>query len=111
MVRRVCTRIAVMYLGKMAEIADTGGVFYDPGHPYTRALLSAVPTLDERPYRTEDVLLDGEPPNPIDLPPGCSFAARCPEAIAVCRTTEPPLWNRMPGRLAACHVTAPAPIG
>ncbi len=109
MVRRVCTRIAVMYLGKMVEIADTGGVFYDPGHPYTKALLSAVPTLDERPYRTRDVLLDGEPPNPIDLPPGCSFAGRCPEAIAVCRVKEPPLWERLQRRLAACHVTAPAP--
>jgi peptide/nickel transport system ATP-binding protein len=109
MVRRVCTRIAVMYLGKMVEIADTGGVFYDPGHPYTKALLSAVPTLDERPYRTEDVLLDGEPPSPIDLPPGCSFTARCPEAIGLCRSQEPSLWMRHPGRLAACHVTAPAP--
>jgi peptide/nickel transport system ATP-binding protein len=108
MVRRVCTRIAVMYLGKMVEIADTGGVFYDPGHPYTRALLSAVPTLDERPYRTEEVLLDGEPPNPIDLPPGCSFAGRCPEALAVCRRIEPPLEPRLPGRWAACHVSAPA---
>jgi peptide/nickel transport system ATP-binding protein len=107
MVRRVCTRIAVMYLGKMVEIADTGGVFYDPGHPYTKALLSAVPTLDERPYRTEDVLLDGEPPSPIDIPPGCSFTARCPEAIAVCRSKEPKLLPRHPGRLAACHVTAP----
>jgi peptide/nickel transport system ATP-binding protein len=107
MVRRVCTRIAVMYLGKMVEIADTGGVFYDPGHPYTKALLSAVPTLDERPYRTEDVLLDGEPPSPIDIPPGCSFTARCPEAIAVCRSKEPKLLIRHPGRLAACHVTAP----
>lgn len=107
MVRRVCTRIAVMYLGRMVEIADTGGVFYDPGHPYTKALLSAVPTLDQRPYRTEDVLLDGEPPSPIDLPPGCSFTARCPEAIATCRLKEPSLWIRHPGRLAACHVTAP----
>ena len=110
MVRRVCCRIAVMYLGKMVEVADTAGVFYDPGHPYTRALLSAVPTLDEKPYRTEDVLLDGEPPSPIDLPPGCSFAARCPEALALCRILEPPLWTRMAGRLAACHVTAPAPV-
>jgi peptide/nickel transport system ATP-binding protein len=109
MVRRVCTRIAVMYLGKMVEIADTGGVFYDPGHPYTKALLSAVPTLDERPYRTSDVLLDGEPPSPIDLPPGCSFAARCPEALDLCRVKEPPLWTRVPGRLSACHVMAPAP--
>lgn len=111
MVRRVCTRIAVMYLGKMVEVADTGGVFHDPGHPYTRALLSAVPTLDEKPYRTEDVLLDGEPPSPIDLPPGCSFAARCPEALPLCRLREPPLWTRMAGRMAACHVTAPAPVG
>lgn len=110
MVRRVCTRIAVMYLGKMVEVADTGGVFYDPGHPYTRALLSAVPTLDEKPYRTEDVLLDGEPPNPIDLPPGCSFAGRCPQAMTLCQTSEPPLWTRMPGRLAACHVTAPVSL-
>ncbi|WP_284948124.1 ABC transporter ATP-binding protein [Acidisoma cladoniae] len=106
MVRRVCTRIAVMYLGKMVEIADTGGVFYDPGHPYTKALLSAVPTLDEKPYRTEDVLLDGEPPSPIDIPPGCSFAGRCPEALPLCREMEPPLWTRPRGRLAACHVTA-----
>ncbi|MGI3775848.1 MAG: ABC transporter ATP-binding protein, partial [Janthinobacterium lividum] len=110
MVRRVCTRIAVMYLGKMVEVADTGGVFHDPGHPYTKALLSAVPTLDDKPWRTEDVLLDGEPPSPIDLPPGCSFAARCPEALPLCRTLEPPLWTRMAGRMAACHVTAPAPV-
>ena len=109
MVRRVCTRIAVMYLGKMVEIADIGGVFYHPGHPYTKALLSAVPTLDQKPYRTEDVLLDGEPPSPIDLPPGCSFAARCPDALAHCRRVEPPLWARAPGRAAACHVTAPCP--
>lgn len=106
MVRRICTRIAVMYLGKMVEVADTGGVFYDPSHPYTRALLSAVPTLDKKPYRTEDVLLDGEPPSPINLSPGCSFAVRCPEALTICRTREPPLWTQMAGRLAACHVTA-----
>jgi peptide/nickel transport system ATP-binding protein len=80
MVRRVCTRIAVMYLGKVVELADTASVFFEPRHPYTRALLSAVPTLEEKPYRTEDCLLEGEPPSPIDLPPGCSFApaARMP---------------------------------
>jgi peptide/nickel transport system ATP-binding protein len=108
MVRRACTRIAVMYLGKMVEVADTAGLFYDPGHPYTMALLSAVPTLDAKPYRTEECLLDGEPPNPIDLPPGCSFSARCPQAIDICRRVEPPLVEREPGRFAACHVTAPA---
>lgn len=108
MVRRVCTRIAVMYLGKMVEVADTRGTFYDPGHPYTRALLSAVPTLDANPYKPEECLLDGEPPNPIDLPPGCSFAGRCPLAVDICRTTEPVLGVRKPGRFAACHLATPA---
>jgi peptide/nickel transport system ATP-binding protein len=108
MVRRVCTRIAVMYLGKMVEVADTNGTFYHPGHPYTRALLSAVPTLDTNPYKPEECLLDGEPPNPIDLPPGCSFAGRCPLAIDVCRSKEPALVIREPGRLAACHLATPA---
>jgi peptide/nickel transport system ATP-binding protein len=108
MVRRVCTRIAVMYLGKMVEVADTSGTFYDPGHPYTRALLSAVPTLDANPYKPEECLLDGEPPNPIDLPPGCSFAGRCPLAIDICRAKEPVLGIRKPGRFAACHLAIPA---
>jgi peptide/nickel transport system ATP-binding protein len=108
MVRRVCTRIAVMYLGKMVEVADTSGTFYDPGHPYTRALLSAVPTLDVNPYKPEECLLDGEPPNPIDLPPGCSFAGRCPLAIDICRSEEPVLGIRKPGRFAACHLATPA---
>ena len=101
MVRRVCTRIAVMYLGKVVELADTRSVFFDPQHPYTRALLSAVPTLEEKPYRSEDCLLEGEPPSPIDLPSGCSFAARCPHAMPVC-TSEPGLTTRGGGRFAAC---------
>ena len=101
MVRRVCTRIAVMYLGKVVELADTRSVFFDPAHPYTRALLSAVPTLEEKPYRTEECLLEGEPPSPIDLPTGCSFAARCPHAMPVC-AAEPGLTTRGHGRFAAC---------
>jgi peptide/nickel transport system ATP-binding protein len=104
MVRRVCTRIAVMYLGKMVEVADTSGTFYDPGHPYTRALLSAVPTLDANPYKPEECLLDGEPPSPIDIPPGCSFASRCPHAFARCRVETPLLLEHKPGRFAACHL-------
>ena len=107
MVRRVCTRIAVMYLGKIVELADTASVFFDPWHPYTRALLSAVPTLEEKPYRTEDCLLDGEPPSPIDLPPGCSFAARCPNAMEHCRGREPGLSETEPGRFSACFLNQP----
>ena len=104
MVRKVCSRIAVMYLGKIVELADTGTVFFDPGHPYTRALLSAVPVLEEQPYKAEDCLLEGEPPSPIDLPTGCSFRARCPLAFERCRIEEPPLYPRGPGRVAACHL-------
>ena len=104
MVRKVCSRIAVMYLGKIVELADTGTVFFDPGHPYTRALLSAVPVLEEQPYKAEECLLEGEPPSPIDLPTGCSFRARCPLAFDRCRIEEPPLYPRGPGRVAACHL-------
>ena len=104
MVRKVCSRIAVMYLGKIVELADTGTVFFDPGHPYTRALLSAVPVLEEQPYKAEECLLEGEPPSPIDLPAGCSFRARCPLAFDRCRIEEPPLYPRGPGRVAACHL-------
>jgi peptide/nickel transport system ATP-binding protein len=104
MVRKVCSRIAVMYLGKVVELADTGTVFFDPGHPYTRALLSAVPVLEDQPYKAEECLLEGEPPSPIDLPTGCSFRARCPLAYARCRTEEPPLYPRGDGRVAACHL-------
>ncbi len=103
MVRQVCTRTAVMYLGKVVEVADTRGIFGDPGHPYTRALLSAVPSLDEGPFRREEYLLDGEPPDPINLPPGCSFRTRCPIATEICETVDPALTERRRGRFAACH--------
>jgi len=104
MVRRVCTRIAVMYLGEMVEIADNRDLFFDPQHPYTKALLSAAPTLEEKPLEARDLLLEGEPPSPIDIPPGCSFASRCPHAFARCRTETPALKARGPRRLAACHL-------
>jgi len=107
MVRRVCTRIAVMYLGEIIELADTRSIFFEPAHPYTRALLSAVPTLEDKPYKTEECLLEGEPPSPIDLPPGCSFAARCPHAMPICRTTAPALGGLPGGRFAACWLHEP----
>jgi len=96
MVRRVCTRIAVMYLGEVVELAANRTLFFDPGHPYTRALLSAVPTIEMRPYRTEDCLLEGEPPSPINIPPGCSFASRCPHAFERCTAETPALLVRRP---------------
>ncbi|MFC2252901.1 ABC transporter ATP-binding protein [Labrys portucalensis] len=104
MVRKVCTRIAVMYLGEMVEIADNHDLFFEPQHPYTKALLSAAPTLEEKPFDPKDYLLEGEPPSPIDIPPGCSFASRCPKAFARCRTETPALREHRPGSFAACHL-------
>ena len=103
MVRRACTRIAVMYLGKIVELADNHTVFFDPGHPYTKALLSAVPTIEERRYDAEENLLEGEPPSPIGIPPGCSFNSRCPLAFERCTTDEPGLESRGDGRISACY--------
>ncbi|WSG99130.1 oligopeptide/dipeptide ABC transporter ATP-binding protein (plasmid) [Rhizobium johnstonii] len=104
MVRRVCNRVAVMYLGEVVEIADNSRLFFDPGHPYTKALLSAVPTLEERRYKPEECLLEGEPPSPIDLPPGCSFASRCPNAFGRCHKQSPVLTARGNKDLAACFL-------
>jgi peptide/nickel transport system ATP-binding protein len=104
MVRKVCTRIAVMYLGEMVEIADNHDLFFKPQHPYTKALLSAAPTLEEKPFNPQDYLLEGEPPSPIDIPPGCSFASRCPSAFGRCRTETPRLREHRPGSFAACHL-------
>ena len=102
MVRKVCSRIAVMYPGEDRRTRRYGYRVLRPGHPYTRALLSAVPVLEEQPYKAEECLLEGEPPSPIDLPTGCSFRARCPLAFDRCRIEEPPLYPRGLGRVAAC---------
>jgi peptide/nickel transport system ATP-binding protein len=104
MVRRVCNRIAVMYLGRVVELASNETTFFNSGHPYTRALLSAVPVIEEKPYKTETYLLEGEPPDPIDIPPGCSFRSRCPFAFDRCASEDPLLLPRGPEDFAACHL-------
>jgi len=106
MVRRVCARIAVMYLGRIVELSDNATMFSNSSHPYTRALLSAVPTVEERPYRTETYLLEGEPPDPIDIPKGCSFRSRCPFAFERCVLEEPQLRsvNVSGSNASACHL-------
>ncbi|WP_055715103.1 ABC transporter ATP-binding protein [Streptomyces torulosus] len=104
-VRHVSDRIAVMYLGKIVELADRDALYQSPMHPYTKALLSAVPIPDprRRGAKSERILLKGDVPSPISPPSGCRFHTRCWKATEVCRTTEPPLAELKPGQRVACH--------
>src|SRR3954447_16405604 len=101
-VRHVCDRVAVMYLGRIVEDAPTGELFADARHPYTQGLLRAVPRLV--PGRASEVVsVAGDPPSPIDLPSGCRFHPRCPLAQEVCHVEDPALTSGAEGRWAACH--------
>jgi oligopeptide/dipeptide ABC transporter ATP-binding protein len=100
-VRAMCERVAVMYLGKIVELADAGALFAAARHPYTRSLLAAVPAIGGRRV-IDDPGLEGEPPNPRDIPAGCRFRPRCPLAQARCASEEPAL-RSVDGRLVACH--------
>jgi oligopeptide/dipeptide ABC transporter ATP-binding protein len=103
-VRHVSDRIVVMYLGKLMEISPAEELYHKPIHPYTSALLSAIPIPDPKTNRErERTVVGGEPPNPIAPPPGCRFHTRCPRATEVCRTVEPQLTAYAGGHLAACH--------
>ncbi|HMN26919.1 MAG TPA: ABC transporter ATP-binding protein [Caldilineaceae bacterium] len=100
-VRYMSHRIAVMHLGELVEIGAAADVYHRPLHPYTRVLLSAVPSLDRASWRP--IRLRGEPPNPANPPPGCKFHTRCPLAQARCRVEAPLLQEWLPGRQVACH--------
>jgi oligopeptide transport system ATP-binding protein len=101
-VRAMCARIAVMYLGKIVELGDTAAIFERPRHPYTQSLLAAVPLIGARRI-SQDFRLAGEPPNPRDVPSGCRFRTRCPLAEDRCAVDEPVL-RLVDGRAVACHV-------
>ncbi|MFG3085331.1 dipeptide ABC transporter ATP-binding protein [Streptomyces parvulus] len=104
-VRHVSDRIAVMYLGKIMELADRDLLYKTPMHPYTKALMSAVPIPDpaRRGAKSERILLKGDVPSPIAPPSGCRFHTRCWKATQICTTTEPPLKELRPGQQVACH--------
>jgi peptide/nickel transport system ATP-binding protein len=104
-VRHICDRVAVMYVGRIVELAETETLFTAPKHPYTAALLSAVPEPDPR-ARSKRIILQGEVANPAAPPPGCYFHPRCPYAIDVCRTQAPAWQEIAPGRRVACHRAA-----
>ncbi|MCX5261070.1 dipeptide ABC transporter ATP-binding protein [Streptomyces canus] len=104
-VRHVSDRIAVMYLGKIVELADRTSLYEAPMHPYTKALMSAVPVPDpkRRGTKSERILLRGDVPSPISPPSGCRFHTRCWKATEICKTTEPQLIELRPGQRVACH--------
>jgi oligopeptide/dipeptide ABC transporter ATP-binding protein len=101
-VRHVADRIAVMYLGRLVEVGPAYEVWSAPLHPYTEALLSAVPSTQPAHRRTR-VRLEGDLPSPLDPPSGCRFRTRCPKSTSLCATEVPPMRRYAPGHLAACH--------
>ena len=106
-VQYMCDEIAVMYLGQIVEQADRLSLFRDPLHPYTWALLSAVPTADRSvKSKIERIRLAGDPPSPINPPPGCRFASRCPFAVSQCAAETPPLRAVNGDHMIACHLVS-----
>ena len=105
MVRHIADRVAVMYLGQIVELAPRDAIYAKPLHPYTEALLSAVPEPDPSMAGAKGrIILKGDVPSPANPPPGCNFSTRCPRVMPQCRTIEPRLTEVEPGRFVACHL-------
>ena len=108
-VEHIGHRIAVMYLGRIVELAPRERIFAQPQHPYTEALMAAAPIAAPK-ARGARLVIEGDVPSPINPPPGCHFHTRCPHAEARCRVDAPPLQEIAPGHVVACHLRQPAPL-
>ncbi|WP_019122256.1 ABC transporter ATP-binding protein [Brevibacillus massiliensis] len=102
-VKHFSTRVGVMYLGRIVELADKKSLYNSPKHPYTESLLSAVPVLDPD-YKKERIILSGDVPNPKNPPQGCAFHTRCASCMEICKSERPPLKELAPNHLVACHL-------
>lgn len=105
-IKHVSTNIAIMYLGKIVEMSDYSSIFKSPLHPYTKALLSAIP-IPSVDIKRERIILEGDVPSPISPPPGCRFYSRCFERMDICKDTDPELIEYAPNRQVACHLIKP----
>jgi peptide/nickel transport system ATP-binding protein len=105
-----CRRLAVMYAGRIVEEGPSDEIFESPSHPYTRALAAAFPTIGDPTDRHRPSGLGGDPPRPTNLPTGCTFHPRCPDALPSCREVDVELWPAGPGRQAACVLAPGAPV-
>jgi peptide/nickel transport system ATP-binding protein len=106
LMRNVSTRVAIMYLGKICEVADTVDFFRNPLHPYTQMLLSSIPviTKEEEELKPKKVISTGEIPSPVNVPPGCSFHTRCPFVMDICRQVDPVMVAAAPNHTVRCHL-------
>ncbi|MFX0197911.1 MAG: oligopeptide/dipeptide ABC transporter ATP-binding protein, partial [Candidatus Hodarchaeota archaeon] len=106
LMRNVATRIAIMYLGKIFEVASASEFFRNPLHPYTRMLLSSIPvvTKDEEELKPKKITSIGEIPSPVDIPPGCSFHPRCPDRMEICSKEDPMIVETEEGHIVKCHL-------
>jgi len=106
LMRNVASRVAIMYLGKICEVAEAGEFFQNPQHPYTQMLLSSIPVVseEEEAVKPEKVVSTGEIPSPVNVPPGCSFHTRCPYVMEVCRQVDPVMVETGAGHVARCHL-------
>lgn len=106
LMRNVANRVAIMYLGKICEIADTADFFRDPKHPYTQMLLSSIPVVSEEEEKSKParIVSRGEIPSPVNIPPGCSFHLRCPYVMDICKNIDPRFSNVSPSHSVRCHL-------